>query len=179
MVKWPDPDAARMPPSTRTDLDKLDHVRLGLGRRLRVLFQSPPARVPPRADWGCIRIAPKRRAKVALLLFFFFCSEAWLSTLLFSDQRETRSIPLPARPARTREEYALPEVFKSLDDGPTRVVRTLADSDLSRDAPAELLVRLVVPQCDQADRHEVRDVAVHVEQIELDVQNHDVEENSE
>jgi len=168
MVKWPDPDAARMPPST-----------LGLGRRLRVLSQSPPARVPPRANWGYIRIAPKRRQKLLYCCFSFSAPRLGCRSSCFPPSAKQDPSHYQRDRARTRKEYALPEVFKSLDDGPTRVVRTLADSDLSRDAPAELLVRLVVPQCDQADRHEVRDVAVHVEQIELDVQNHDVEENSE
>jgi len=36
-------------------------------------------------------------------------------------------------------------------------------------APAEFFVGLVVPQSDQADGDQVGQVAVHVEEIELDV----------
>jgi hypothetical protein len=46
-------------------------------------------------------------------------------------------------------------------------------------APAEFFVRFVVPECDQADRDQVRDVAIHVEEIEFDVDDQNVENNSD
>src|SRR4051794_35869882 len=48
-----------------------------------------------------------------------------------------------------------------------------------RDPPAEFFVGLVVPERDQSNRDQVRNVAVHMEQVEFDVENHDVEENAE
>src|SRR5271170_6422723 len=46
-------------------------------------------------------------------------------------------------------------------------------------APAELFVGLVVPQGHQADGDQVGEVAIHVQPIELDIQDHDVKEDAE
>ena len=59
------------------------------------------------------------------------------------------------------------------------VPRTAMDSRLRSYAPAEFLVRFVIPECDQADRDQIRDVPIHMEKIEFDVEDQDVENNSD
>ena len=53
------------------------------------------------------------------------------------------------------------------------------NSGFSGYAPAEFLVRFVIPECDQADRDQVREVPIHVEKVEFDVDDQDVENNSD
>src|ERR1700722_17895767 len=45
------------------------------------------------------------------------------------------------------------------------VPRTAMDSRLRSYAPAEFLVRFVIPECDQADRDQIRDVPIHMEKL--------------
>jgi len=56
---------------------------------------------------GTSGFLPNDGVKLLYCCFFFFCSEAWLSTLLFSEQRETTSIPRPARPCQNKEGICL------------------------------------------------------------------------
>ena len=50
---------------------------------------------------------------------------------------------------------------------------------LRGNAPAEFLVGFIVPHADDADGDQVGEITIHVQPVELDIQNHDVEKDPE